>query len=904
MKNLKPLVLLVGLVFPCMLLAQGETSNWYFGNGAGIQFNIDGTVTAIEDGKLNTIEGCASMSDEDGQLLCYTDGITVYNRNHEIMENGTGLYGNPSSTQSAIIVPKPEDPNILFIFTVDTKITEEEIDRGLNYSVVDISANDGLGAVIEKNSNLLEDCSEKIAAVIKDCSEKSIWIITLASEEGRKESFFNTYHAFEVNSTGILATSVRSTFDDLLIGDPRGYLKLSSDGSMLASANSESGLFLYDFDTETGIVSNQQKIDLLSPNEHAYGIEFSPNQDYLYIHATNNGPPFDVIGNTSYLIQYDVSGSDTNGTQIVLETSNTFRGALQLGENGKIYRTISQNYLLGTSFLGVINNPDENGLNADYVHNAISLNGKIGGQGLPPFIQSFFEKTGLITNEEGNKISALSICETENILLDVEAYQDASYRWEKDGISLSYSGNSYSINSLNITDSGKYKVTITFSDPSICPIIGESLINVTPLPTNETYELTQCDVINPTDGFGIFNLDESFYSEENTYLLYETAQDRIDENPITDTGSYSNTIAFNQTLFYRAINSNGCENFGELRLTVNPSPLSNSADYSFYECDIDSKDNVLESNFNLTDIANTTYNSQDVTFYTSLNDLLLERNELSTQITTGSLTVYARLEDNNQCSGVDVIDLIVNPRPSLEFPDEFLVCTDGSPVEILAPEGFDSYAWTQIKGNQNTLLGVNQNIFISDIGNYMLEVGYEYVVNGEAQFCTDSKEFEVLPSNRAKIDEIIVNDISNNNSIEINVSGDGDYEYSIDGKVFKEDKLFTNILAGFITVFVRDKNGCGVTEELISVIGYPKFFTPNGDGVNDYWQLIGLDEEFQKNSMVTIFDRYGKSLVNLNSNNLRWDGRSDSTTLPETDYWFSATLPDGREFKGHFSLKR
>ena len=97
-------------------VAQRETSNWYFGFGAGIHFNDNGSVTPLTNGKLNTLEGCTSISDADGTLLAYTDGITVYNKNHQIVQNGNGLLGDPSSTQSAIIVPKPQDPNIYYIF--------------------------------------------------------------------------------------------------------------------------------------------------------------------------------------------------------------------------------------------------------------------------------------------------------------------------------------------------------------------------------------------------------------------------------------------------------------------------------------------------------------------------------------------------------------------------------------------------------------------------------------------------------------------------------------------------------------------------------------------------------------------------------------------------------------------
>jgi len=214
--------------------SQNEAANWYFGFGAGIQFNQNNTaVASVSNGQLNTNEGCASISSANGKLLFYTDGITVYNRNHAIMQNGTGLYGDASSTQSAIIVPKPDDPNIFYIFTVDVQFQNETVHHGFNYSVVDMSLAGGLGAVTsDKNIKLLDLSAEKISAVLKDCITKSIWVVTLASEDGT-ESTFNTFHAFEVNTLGVSNTSVKSVFN-LDITDQRGYLKLSPDGTKLA----------------------------------------------------------------------------------------------------------------------------------------------------------------------------------------------------------------------------------------------------------------------------------------------------------------------------------------------------------------------------------------------------------------------------------------------------------------------------------------------------------------------------------------------------------------------------------------------------------------------------------------------------------------------------------------------
>ena len=129
---------------------QGQANNWYFGQGAGINFS-GATPRVLTDGALRTLEGCATISDENGSLLFYTDGITVYQADHSIMENGTGLLGNPSSTQSALIIPQPETSGIYYIFTVDAVTQEGDVHDGVNYSIVDFNSNPN-GIVTQKNT--------------------------------------------------------------------------------------------------------------------------------------------------------------------------------------------------------------------------------------------------------------------------------------------------------------------------------------------------------------------------------------------------------------------------------------------------------------------------------------------------------------------------------------------------------------------------------------------------------------------------------------------------------------------------------------------------------------------------------------------------------------------------------
>lgn len=172
--------------------------------------------------------------------------------------------------------------------------------------------------------------------------------------------------------------------------------------------------------------------------------------------------------------------------------------------------------------------------------------------------------------------------------------------------------------------------------------------------------------------------------------------------------------------------------------------------------------------------------------------------------------------------------------------------------------------------------------------------------------CYKDRTITVLPSNIATFDNIEVIDATQNNMVTVFVSGEGDYEYAIDNPEgpYQDSNVFDNVAAGLHTIYVRDKNECGIVDELISVIGFPKFFTPNNDGYHDYWQVYGLSEEFQPQSVIYIFDRYGKLLKELDPVSPGWDGTYNGFPLPSSDYWFHVTLEDGRVFKSHFTLKR
>lgn len=364
-------------VFENTVFAQKEHNIWYFGDHAGLDFN-SGIPVALTNGMLSTPEGCSSIADANGNLLFYTDGITVWDRNHNQMPNGFGLAGGESSTQSALIVPFPGNNMLFYIFTVQQYSTT----KIFSYSVVDITLNNNNGDVTIKNSFITSPVTEKLTAV-KHSNNYDIWIMVHGYNS-------NSFYAYLLTNAGLSAIPVVSNVGIIISSGNNaiGQMKFSPDGTHIALAifSLSAYLFLFDFNATTGTVANQKYlyVPVYSPG---YGVEFSTSGNYLY--CTRYNP--------SYIYQWDIS-SDTSSVinstiQQIGTSSAQYLGALQVAPDGKIYVA---KYLHGS--LGVINDPDSAGALCNYSDSAVFLAGKICTFGLPSFITSYFLPTGIITN--------------------------------------------------------------------------------------------------------------------------------------------------------------------------------------------------------------------------------------------------------------------------------------------------------------------------------------------------------------------------------------------------------------------------------------------------------------------------------------------------------------------------
>lgn len=270
---------------------------------------------------------------------------------------------------------------------------------------------------------------------------------------------------------------------------------------------------------------------------------------------------------------------------------------------------------------------------------------------------------------------------------------------------------------------------------------------------------------------------------------------------------------------------------------------------------------------------------------------------------------------DDPCEEVDPISgQVTSLRPVIEFPTLFVKCVDGGPIAVRAEGSADGFRWFRIIDGDETLVSENRDYQITDTGNYVLEAYNHINRSGLIIECATSNNFNVIPSDVATIESIDIRRLTLGKQVTINVSGYGNYEYALDDQIgpYQDENVFINIADGSHVVYIRDKNGCGIISRLIerglTLDDFPNFFTPNGDGINDYWQFIKPVEltdivEVVKGK-ISIFNRYGILLTEIDPESIGWDGSFQGMPLPSSDYWFQAVSVDEKELNGHFTLKR
>ena len=522
--------------------AQKEGNTWYFGSYAGVDFN-SGSPVALTNSGMYDFEGCASISDPaTGSILFYSNGNQVWNANHTVMANGSGLTGDQSSAQAAVIVPDPGNADQYYIFTAGEYYTNGN--DGYRYSIVDISLNGGLGDVTAtKNVLLYSPACEKLCAV-KNAAGDGFWIMT-------HEWSGNNFVAFELTASGLSSGVTSSAGTSYSSYNPIGCMKFSSDGMRLATVLS--GLNeaeVFDFDAATGVVSNSFTVGPIAQTfPYVYGISFSPNGSRLYVTEEND----------NHIYQYDLNA----GTVAEINASKTAVGSsgsnamqtIQLAPDGKLY--IARN---GAGFLAVINDPDSLGTLCNFEDDGFYPGGQMITYGLPGFVESIIIPDTTNSGGAAFAVSDTSVCQKFCIdFSDVSTNNPTSWSWTFEGGSPPLSSSQNPSACYNLP--GTFDVTLIACNGIEC----------------DTVTLTDFITVIPTPPAPIITIsnDTLFSSEGLTYQWQLNGEDIAGATSpfyvYSEPGSY--------TVF--VTDENGCPNYASVVLTGIDNSLSGT-DWNIY----------------------------------------------------------------------------------------------------------------------------------------------------------------------------------------------------------------------------------------------------------------------------------------------------------------------------------
>lgn len=878
--------------------SQNETNHWYSGKNAGIDFG-NGEVAVLEDGSMVTPAGCSSISDDEGNLMFYTNGQTVWNRNHQIMTNGDGLSGEIDGIQSAIIVPKPNDYSTYYIFYTreNTQSSPIYFLPGVYYSEVKFDAQNPSGYVtLNKDIRIAEINSTSRIAAIHHPSSDTIRVVCITKPDPVfgyivPEGEF-IFRIFNVTSSGVNVTPVKRTINESL--GKLGAMKFAPDGSYLAFAdNANQKVYFYQYDND--LINFQHHFTLptipafgvfLNP----YGIEFSQDSKMFYYSGGN------------YVVQFpftDLGGMEPVDNYLI-PISNP--GSIQLARNGKIY--IAQGNLSNpTGHLGVINNPEKIGEQCNYRPANIQFENAASTKGLPLFVASYLRSRIIPSKDD---------CVDVAFSFELDAYRAIlSVLWDFGDGTTSTDFNPTHLFSTPGTH--KVKARIIMDNNQAVTLYKDVVVYPLPyLPPGQT--LSQCD--NNNDGFSVFNLQniKDYTDDVNndySYTFYNSITDLTNEaNSIQNYQQYNN-ISNPEEIFVKIVSSKGCvtrTSFFLVNNQTNTLPIS-----PIYVCE--SSDDVLnnfEGKFNLgakEDSIRTEFGipeSFTISFYSTITDAETKLNPLDRYFVSPSIVIWIRIEDNsNNCFGIMPFNAVVNSNIDLQIDDFYTICDASVQPPIILDGGSLNTTWLW-KNDSGSVISSSRFFELVNEGNYSVTVTNQE--NGLS--CSFSKDFEVLKSTTPQFLNVEASD----GVVQVEITGNSEYEFSLDGINFfgsGKDYIFTGVRSGLYTVYVRDKFRCeGSIQTNVYMMSIPNYFTPNNDGFNDFWKINGLTKEFYTEAEIIIFDRYGKVVYSMDMamNQLGWSGVSNERLLPATDYWYKLILTDLSNNivtrRGHFSLKR
>jgi len=457
-----------------------------------------------------------------------------------------------------------------------------------------------------------------------------------------------------------------------------------------------------------------------------------------------------------------------------------------------------------------------------------------------------------------------------------------------------------------------YAVVTDTASPLTCSVIVPVQLTVNPLPQ-------------------LFNLTEYLYCEADANDIYLADLHEMDIHLLVNTADLPLvTVSYHLTASDALSGSNPlpsprilhegdvlyahveftatkCTNaVGPITIRIDQKPTA-TAPNTLYACDTNTdgdNTNGIGVPFDLSLQNTAILNGQTgmtVTYYLSLLDAQLEQNVLTLPFsnTTNPQVIYARVENNvTHCYNFTNFSIAVNDPPHFSIPEPDLYCIGEEAVHLQPVTDGDTYTYEWTDGS--TIIGNNPLLVVTAAGTYSLTLT-------TPQGCSETQSVTVDDSQGSLLTlaDLVITTFENNNTLTIPTGiqyGIGDYQYSVDGSAFSDQVFYENLDGGNHTLVIIDQNGCKTITITFVILDYMRFFTPNDDGYNDTWNILG--GWAAPNTVINIFDRFGKHLASIDPTGPGWDGKFNGLPLPSTDYWFTIELEDGFLLRGHFSLVR
>ncbi|MNK23662.1 hypothetical protein D3C87_419590 [compost metagenome] len=868
-KNLHSFILLM-LLNSCFLLqaqwhnglwTEKQAYNWFFCKNAGLNFEqippvplpdsqVDFLTLYNQDNQNQFYEaatGSSVMSDSEGNLLFYTNGNTVWNRNHQVMINGTDLISGGSGKQNNIIVPAPGNPDKYFIFSIKNAnlyglkfpfpVGHNYNDPKVVYTEVDMSLDSGIGGVTGNKNVLLAGSDQPAYANISATYHSDghqIWVMMHGQ-------YNNEYLAYLVSDTGVSMTPVVSAIGFSTgtgFADGMTQMKFSPDGTKIVKScllyDDQKNVEVFNFDKTTGkitslLVSIGQE-QFMNDGEFAgaQGLEFSPNSKLLYMAGVTSGivKQYNLEAGDQAAIK--ASGISLTGSEDPLQ----FNHYMQVAPDGKIYVAYSEEPFGGYGFpmalstINVIDFPNNVGISSGFHSNAIDLGSGKSGHSFPSFIQDYFA-SGILYDEgkcpgEGVSFSTLRIPGIESIVWD---FGDPASGADNSSTDLE------PVHVFNIA--GIYTVTaVITSNGAQQTAITKAYIIVPDAMVPSANDLTKCADNTGTATFDLTTLDAIILAgqsaEKYTVTYYASSEDAGTGNAIVK----PNELVTGGQVIYAVVTNTttGCITMIEFSLVVNPLPVAGNTAQNMELCgNISSK-----AVFNLTQQTSAILDGQDpvefsVLYYTDAG--LTNQIQQPEAFESGGQTIYATVINNaTGCTALAVpqFEIIVLPLPTLPEITTFYGC---SPFDLITMSG-------------------------------------------------EPEEGTVYSFHTSEEDAV-----SNMNAI------------------ITPDKYIVQHHTGSVYIRALNNEGCIHVGELLLKPGdcfIPRGISPNNDGMNDSFDLSGFDIKF-----ITIFNRYGQEVYSKSNYINEWIGQSNKgDELPSGTYYYMIKNGEGEDKTGWVYINR